>query len=186
MKENGEGSLWNTSNEGSFPRLFNIELMLSCVMTRSQTLRYSMRGSRKVSDGLCESTQRTSYNAPLCLDCSASYGPILPRIPLHHPPYHQICSGATETGGLGPLHISYFRLNLVSSEKRAVWWPCGQIYRSCSGKHTYILLRMNIIHLCLAQRSTCMLTWTHMSQWMLALVSRLPQQSTARRLTEEV
>lgn len=135
-----------------------------------------MRGSRKVSDGLCESTQRTSYNAPLCLDCSASYGPILPRIPLHHPPYHQICSGATETGGAWASAYFFFQAELGSPQrKRAVWWPWGQIYHSCSGKPTYILPRMNIIHLCLARRSTCMLTWTHMSQWMLVLASRLTQ-----------
>lgn len=58
MKENREGGRRNASNEASFPSLFNIELMLSCVMKRSQTLRYSTRGSRRVSGGvgLCEST----------------------------------------------------------------------------------------------------------------------------------
>lgn len=67
--------------------------------------------------GLCGFLWVYSHNAPLCLDCSASYGPILPHIPRHHPLYHQICSRATETGGPGPLHISFFKLD--SSEKKA-------------------------------------------------------------------
>lgn len=54
--------------------------MLSCVMKRSQTSGYSMRGSDRVG-GWCGFVWVHSYNTPLCLDCSASYGPILAHIP---------------------------------------------------------------------------------------------------------
>lgn len=109
--------------------------MLSCVMKRSQTSGYSMRGSDRVG-GWCGFVWVHSYNAPLCLDCSASYGPILAHIPSRHPLHHQICSRATETGG--GLGLCIFLLSSPTwspQRKRPVWWPCGQIYLSCSGKH---------------------------------------------------
>lgn len=112
MTKNGEGRQWNASNEASLPSLFNLELMLSCVMKRSQTSRYSMRGSERVVGGVDLFVWVHSYNAPLCPDCSASYGPILAYIPSRHPLHHQICSRATETGGPGPLHIFFFQAEL--------------------------------------------------------------------------
>lgn len=67
------------------------------------------------SVGLCESTQRASYNTPLCLACSAHYGLILPHIQPSLPSlprYHQICSGAQETGSSG-LCIFLFQAELA-------------------------------------------------------------------------
>lgn len=53
-----------------------------------------------------------------------------------HPLHHQICSRATETGGGLGLCIFLFSSPTWSPQrKRPVWWPCGQIYLSCSGKH---------------------------------------------------
>ena len=72
-------------------------------------------GSRRVSGGvgLCEST----HTKPLSV--SASYGPILPHIPRHHHPHHQICSRATGTGGPGPPHISSFQAGLGLLREKA-------------------------------------------------------------------
>lgn len=58
-------------------------------------------------------------------------------------------------GGAGLCIFLFSSLIWSPQRKGPVWWPCGQIYLSCSGKHSYILPRMNIIHLCLVQRITC-------------------------------
>lgn len=180
MKENG-GRRRNTSNEASFPHLFNIELMLSCVMTRSQTLRYSTGGSRRVSDGLCESTQRTSYNAPLCLDCSASYGPILPHIPPSPTPLPPDMLRGYRNRGARASAYFFFQTQLSLLREKG---PSGDLVVKSTFlalANTHILPRMNIIHLCLVQRSTCMLTWTRTSERMLMLAFRLPQWAINRR-----
>lgn len=159
VKENGEGRRRSASNEASFPSLFNIELMLSCAMKRSQTLRCSKRGSRGVSGGvgLCEST----HTMPLSVwTASASYGPILPHIPLHHPLYHQICSRATETGGPGTSAYFVFQAELsLLGEKGPsflVWQT--RLHPSKNEHHPPALGAGN--HM----RCTCVFTWTHMSQ----------------------
>lgn len=186
MKENREGGRRNASNEASFPSLFNIELMLSCVMKRSQTLRYSTRGSRRVSGGvgLCESI----HTMPLSVWTAQ---PAMVRFSLTYPvttPFTtRYAPGLQKRGGPGPLHISFFKLD--SSEKRPVWWPCGQIYLSCSGKHSYILPRMNIIHLRLVQRITCSAhacSLGHMSQALVIWAFTLPQRAADRHLKEEI
>lgn len=162
--ENWEGRRRNASNVASFPSLLNIELMLSCVMKRGQTLRYSMRWGAGGCRMMCWFVWVHSYNAPLCLNRSASYGPILPHIPRHHPLYHQICSGATETGGPG-LCIFLFFLLLLSwtwSPQRpclvTLWSNLGfllwqtQVYpfkNECNPPVLYVM-----------QRITCTLTWT--------------------------
>lgn len=162
MKENGEGRQRNASNEASFSSLFNIELMLSCVMKSSQTLRYSTRGSRRVSGGvgLCESTHTMPLSVWTASPAMVRYSLTYPR---HHPLYHQICSRATETGRPGPLHISFFKLASVSSEKKArlvtlwsnlpflLWHTKNEHYPPVLGTENHM-------------QCTCTLTWTHMSQ----------------------
>lgn len=116
--------------------------MLSCVMKRRKTWRYRIRGSEK-GCGWCGFVWVHSHNDPLCLECSASYGPILAHIPSESPPpsppdllqgYRNMCL--------------FFKLNTVSSEKKPILWPCGQMYLSCSGKQVSSLPRVNVINLC--------------------------------------
>lgn len=80
------------SNKVSQQSLFSFDLILSCVT--QETRRW---GTARV----------LSYNGPLCLGCSGSHGPILPHTPLHQ----HTCSGATETAGPRPRHISGSQLN---------------------------------------------------------------------------
>lgn len=142
--------------------------MLSCVMKRSQTSRYSTRGSRRVSGGagLSESTHTMPLSVWTTQAAMVRYSL---TYPVTTPFTTRYAPGLQKQGGGGALHISFFKLNLVYSEKkRPVWWPCGQICFSCSGKLSYILPRMNIIHLCLAHgiawsAHACSLghTWSH-------------------------
>ncbi len=128
-QEKGEGRRWNASNVASFPSLFNIELMLSCVMKRSQTLRYSARGS---SVGCCGFVWVHSYNAPLCLRRSASYGPILAHIPRHHPFTTRYAPGLQKLEEEAWVFLFFWAELGLLREKGPVWWPRGQIYLSCS------------------------------------------------------
>lgn len=145
----------NASNEASFPRLFNIELMLSGVIKRSQTWRYSLKGGEREGVGWCGLVWAHSHNAPLCL---RSHGPILPHIPRHHPLYHQICSRPAETGGPAPpSHISlffcfsFFELNSVSSEEKG---PSGDLVVRSAFSYSQLDPARTFIHLCWVLRIT--------------------------------
>lgn len=105
---------------------------------------------QRLCSGWCGFVWVHSYNASLCLDCSASYGPILAHIPSRHPFHHQICSKATGVGweGVGYcIFLSFFEENLVSSACLTTLWP------NVPFSYSWITLvtscpRRNMFHLC--------------------------------------
>lgn len=118
MKGSGEGRRRSTSNKTSFPSLFNIELMLSCVMKRSQTLRYSTGGSGRVSGGvgLCESTHTMPLSVwtaqPAMVRYSLTY-------PVTTPFTTRYAPGLQKQGGPGLRIFLFFKPD--SSERKPVW-----------------------------------------------------------------
>ena len=94
--------------------------MLSCVMKRSQTSRYSTRGSRRVSGGagLSESTHTMPLSVWTTQAAMVWYSL---TYPVTTPFTTRYAPGLQKQGvGGGPLHISFFKLNLVSSEKKGL------------------------------------------------------------------
>lgn len=99
---------WNwgkTVRENGFKRGFPAKFIQSWINVilcneEKPDVRVLYEGQRLCS-GWCGFVWVHSYNASLCLDCSASYGPILAHIPGRHPFHHQICSRATGMGWEG-------------------------------------------------------------------------------------
>lgn len=97
------------SKEASFPSLFNLKLLLSCVATRSQTLRCGPGGWGWLGECWAQ-----WHNAALCLHRTASCGMILPRM-------RSLLPSPTMDGG-SVLHPHIFHFSTWK-----VCWPCGQV-----------------------------------------------------------
>lgn len=115
-------------------------------MKKSRTHEVQWEGKRE-GVGCCGFVWVHSHNAPLCVGCSAGYGPILPHIRPQQPLHHQICSGATETAR--PPQISFLFFKLVPSERKG---PPGDLVvksrLSCSGNHVYYNFKEWILSTC--------------------------------------